>query len=51
MFLSYSGFSEEALQALERGRRTEMIGMEGLDLHYVLAGQVDLSELLRRRVI
>jgi len=50
LFLSYSGFSEDALQALERGRRTEMIGMEGLDLHYVLARQIDLTELIRRRV-
>jgi hypothetical protein len=50
LFISYAGFSEDGLHALGQGRRTEMVGMDALDVYHVLSGRLDLRELLRRKV-
>lgn len=50
LFLSYAGFSDDALKALGQGRRTEIVGMDGLDLYHVLSSHIDLKELLRRKI-
>ena len=49
LFLSYSGFSEDGLQAFARGRRTSIICMDGLDLTHVLSGRLDLVEVIERK--
>jgi hypothetical protein len=49
LFLSYSGFSEDGLQAFARGRRTSIICMEGLDLAQVLSGRLDLVDVIERK--
>jgi hypothetical protein len=49
LFLSYSGFSEDGLQAFARGRRTSIICMDGLDLAQVLSGRLDLVDVIERK--
>ncbi|MFN3931864.1 MAG: restriction endonuclease [Brevundimonas sp.] len=46
LFVSYSGFSSDGLAAFSRGRRTNIICLEGLDLIEMLRGQTKLSDLL-----
>lgn len=50
LFVSYSGFSPDGLKAFGRGRRTNLIGINGLDLHHILSGTLDLREVLQRKV-
>jgi len=49
LIVSYSGYSAEGLEAYGRGRATCIICMDGLDLHEVLSGKLDLREVLRRK--
>jgi hypothetical protein len=49
LFVSYSGFSEEGLNAFAQGRRTSIICMDGLDLAHVLSGRIDLVEVVERK--
>ena len=49
LFVSYSGFSDDGLQAFARGRRTSIICMEGLDLAQILSGRLDLVEVIERK--
>ena len=49
LFVSFGGFTTEGLDAFARGRPTAIICMDGLDLHHVLAGHLDLPEVLRRK--
>lgn len=49
LFVSYGGFTSEGLDAFVRGRPTAIICMDALDLHHVLAGHLDLREVLRRK--
>lgn len=37
LFVSVSGFTAEGLEAFARGRRTNMICVDGLDLHEILS--------------
>ncbi len=46
LFISYSGFTKVGLQAFSRGRSTKIIGMDGLDLHYILDGKIELPDAL-----
>jgi hypothetical protein len=46
LFLSLSGFTAEGLEAFGRGKPTNLICMEGLDLYHVLEGKIGLRELL-----
>jgi len=50
LFVSYSGFSEDGLKGFAQGRRTNLIGMDGLDLYHILSGTLNLKEVLRRKV-
>jgi hypothetical protein len=50
MFVSYTGFSEDGLEAFARGKATRIICMEGLDLYYVLQGKLDLREVIDRKM-
>lgn len=49
LFVSYSGFSEDALDSLRRGGAT-VIGLNGQDLHFILNGHISLDEALRAKV-
>ena len=46
LFVSNSGFSAEGLEAFTRGRQTNLICVDGLDLYEVLSHQVSLIEVL-----
>ncbi len=47
LFVSYSGFSQDALSAFARGKATNLIGMTGQDLFFVLDGSLSLGEAIR----
>jgi hypothetical protein len=49
LFVSYAGFTSDGLLAFARGRRTNLIGIDGLDLWLVLNGKLDLIEVLDRK--
>jgi hypothetical protein len=49
LFVSNSGFTGEGLEAFARGRQTNLICADGLDLYEVLAGRVSLVEVLREK--
>ena len=49
LFVSYSSFSEEALDSLRSGAAT-VIGMSGQDLHFILAGRITLADALQDKV-
>lgn len=46
IFISYSGFTADGLEAFRRGRSTNMIAMTGEDLYFVLDGKIGLKELI-----
>jgi hypothetical protein len=46
LFVSISGFTEDGLQAFSRGRRTNLICMDGLDLYEVLNNNYPLPKVL-----
>lgn len=48
LFISYSGFTEEGLDAFGRGKR--VICMDGLDLSEALTRQLPLSKVLQQKV-
>lgn len=49
LFVSNSGFSTEGLEAFTRGRQTNLICVDGLDLHEVLSNQLSLIEVLEAK--
>jgi restriction endonuclease Mrr len=49
LFVSNSGFSAEGLEAFTRGRQTNLICVDGLDLYEVLSHQVSLIEVLEAK--
>ena len=49
LFVSYSGFTDEGLEAFSRGRQTNLICMDALDLHQVLSGTVSLVDVLEEK--
>lgn len=50
LMISYGGFSEQGLEAFARGKRTNIICMDALDLYYILSGCLDLRTVLERKV-
>lgn len=46
LFISDSGFTEDGLTAFSRGRATNMIGMTGQDLFFVLSGEISLQDAI-----
>ena len=46
LFISNSGFTDEGLSAFARGRATNIIGMTGQDLYFVLSGEISLIDAL-----
>jgi len=50
LFVSYAGFSQDGLIGFGQGRRTNIIGLDGLDLYHVFSGSLGLGEVLRRKM-
>jgi len=49
LFVSNSGFTQEGLSAFERGRQTNIICVDGLDLYEVLSRRVSLVEVIEAK--
>lgn len=49
LFVSISGFTADGLEAFNRGRQTNLICMDGLDLYEVLSRRVSLSHMLEAK--
>jgi hypothetical protein len=49
LFVSNSGFTKDGLEAFAHGRATNIIGMSGQDLYFVLEGRISLREVIRRK--
>jgi hypothetical protein len=45
-YISLTGYSTDGLEAFARGKQTNIICLDGLDLHYVLDGSIGLSRLI-----
>jgi len=50
LFISYTGFAPTALEAFNRGKPANLIGMTGQDLFFVLDGTMTLLEAIRAKV-
>lgn len=50
LFISYSGFSVDGLEAFSKGRRTSIICMDGLDLIQILANKMDLIDVIQKKM-
>lgn len=49
LLISYSGFSEDGLEAFARGKRTNLLCMNRADLYFVLTGKGSLPEVIARK--
>jgi hypothetical protein len=49
LFISMSGFTDDALEGFTRGKPTNIICMDGLDLYHVLSGKLDLRTAIERK--
>ncbi|WP_461208570.1 restriction endonuclease [Desulfocurvus sp. DL9XJH121] len=49
LFVSYSGFSSEGLEAFRTGRSTKIICMDGWDLWEMINHNLDFKEVVRRK--
>lgn len=45
-FISISGFSDDGLEAFSKGKPTNIIGMNGNDLKFILEGKIDLKKAI-----
>jgi hypothetical protein len=50
LFVGYSGFTQDGLEAFARGRQSNLICMAGLHLCGILSGRLDLIEVIDRKV-
>ena len=49
IFINYSGFSQDGLEAFGRGRPTNLIAVSGQDLYFVLEGGMSLDQMIRAK--
>jgi len=49
LFVSYSGFTQEGLEAFSKGKATNIIGMSGQDIHFIISDKVSLIETIRMK--
>jgi hypothetical protein len=49
LFVSYSGFTQDGLEAFARGNATHMICMKGQELWQAMDRKLDLTEVLTRK--
>ncbi len=50
LYVSNSGFSEDGIAAFARGRATNIIGMTGQDLYFILSGEISLLDAISQKV-
>ena len=50
LLISYSGFSENGLEAFARGKPTNVVCVDGLDLHDILGRKLNLRDALEQKV-
>lgn len=49
VFISYSGFTDDGLTALSKGKATNIIGINGQDLHFILNGEISLVDAINKK--
>lgn len=49
LFVSYSGFSADGIAAFSRGRATNLIGMTGQDIWFILEDRMSLPDAILRK--
>jgi hypothetical protein len=49
LFISYSGFTEEGIEAFSKGRSTNIIGMNSQDIFFILEGEMTLTESINAK--
>jgi len=47
IFISYSGFTKEGLEAFSKGRPANLIAVTGQDLYFILEGGMPLDQMIR----
>jgi hypothetical protein len=47
IFISYSGFTQEGLEAFSKGRSTNLIAVTGQDLYFILESGMSLDQMIR----
>lgn len=50
LFVSYAGFTDDGLEAFSRGRATNIIGINGSDLYFIVNGEISLVEVLAKKI-
>lgn len=50
VFISYSGFTGDGLQAFARGKATRIVCVDGFDLNCILAHGLELTEVIALKV-
>ena len=50
VFISYSGFTDEGLIAFAKGKQTNMVGIIGEEIHYILNERIPLNEVIKAKV-
>lgn len=50
LFISYTGFTDDGLEAFARGKSTRIICMDGFDVHCVLNHNLNLAEVVNRKM-
>jgi hypothetical protein len=49
LFVSNSGFTEDGLTAFSQGKATNIIGMDGQDLYFVMDGEISLIDAIDQK--
>lgn len=49
LFISNSGFTADGLKAFSRGKATNIIGMDGQDLYFILSGEISLIDAIGKK--
>jgi len=49
LLVSISGFTDDGIAAFARGRATNIIGMTGQDLYFILSGEISLVDAIARK--
>lgn len=49
LFISESGYTKDGLNAFSKGRSTNIIGMTGQDIYFILDGKIPLIDVINRK--
>lgn len=49
LFISHAGFTKEGLAGFSRGRSTNIIGMDGQDIYFILEGTLSLKDAIQKK--